>query len=71
MELKKIYQILGDKLPLFLAVIKHSIRDKIRYRQDSYATTINLENKYNLNYFYYEGETTRPTPRKYLIKKIN
>jgi hypothetical protein len=43
----------------------------VLYRQDKFATAVNMENKNNLNYFYYEGDKTLPTPRKYKIQKFN
>jgi hypothetical protein len=41
-ELRKLYQILGDSLDLFLEEVKQLSKDKIKYRQTSYAVTINL-----------------------------
>jgi hypothetical protein len=70
-DVKRIYQILSDQVSAFLKAIKTSIKDKIKYRQASYAKAMSLENKNNLKYFYYEGDQSLPTPRKYKIKKIN
>jgi len=32
---------------------------------------VNLENRQNLDYFYYENDKSKESPRKYKLEKIN
>jgi hypothetical protein len=41
-EIKRIYQILNETVSVFLSAIKSSIKEKIRYRQASYASAMHL-----------------------------
>lgn len=36
--------------------LKNSTRRKVLYRQNQYAAKIDMENKNNLDYFYYDGD---------------
>lgn len=42
-----------------MKIMKNSMRKKILYRQNQYASNINLENKNNLDYFYFEGNKSK------------
>ena len=58
-------------LSAFMKVLKNSIRKKVLYRQSQYATNINFENKNNMDYFYYEGDQEKESPRKVKLSKVN
>jgi hypothetical protein len=67
LELTKIYAALGEQSGLFLQAIRNSVGDKIKYRQQTYAAAIQLENQQHLNFY----DPPRPTPRHQRIRKIN
>ena len=51
--------------------IKNQIKKKLLYRQNQYANNVQLENNKNLDYFYYDGQKEKDSPRKFNIIKIN
>ena len=51
--------------------MEKSLRKVILYRQNEYAQKVNWENKQNLDYFYYENDKVKESPRKYKLEKIN
>ena len=66
--MKKVKEVIGTKnLASFMKVLKNSIRKKVLYRQNQYASNIILENKNHMDYFYYEGDKEKDSPRKFKL----
>ncbi len=69
-ELKKLHQTLGDNYNLFLKGIENSVKQKVKYRQNAFATAIDISNKKELKYFFEEDSSVMKNQKK-TINKIN
>lgn len=55
--MKKLKEILGGKvIPHLMDCLKKSLLKKVLYRQQHFSLALKIENKNNLNYFYYQGD---------------
>ena len=71
-SIKKLEDLLGPKIiDIFRMELKASLNKKILYRQSQYASTITLQNKSSMNYFYLQDGKEKESPRKFRITKMN
>lgn len=70
--MRKLEELLGSKfIEEFYEHLEKSLKKFILYHQNEYAEKVNLENRHNLDYFYYEDNKSKESPRKYKLEKIN
>ena len=66
--MRKLEELLGSKfIEEFYEHLEKSLKKVILYHQNEYAEKVNLENRHNLDYFYYEDNKSKESPRKYKL----